>query len=146
MTASAALDSGKFTPSSTFYDPGYCEEYGQRVNNYDTSSPFGTVTLAQAMQNSINSVFCNIGKALGGRRLVGKMKRFGFYSVPPLETPVNERAISGLYNSRGRLVTGREQDRPRAHRVRPGAEHRRAQADAAADGDGRRRRSRTAAW
>jgi peptidoglycan glycosyltransferase len=105
VTASAALDSGKFTPNSTFYDPGYCEEYGQHVNNYDTSSPFGTVTLAQAMQNSINSVFCNIGKALGGRRLVDKMKRFGFYSVPPLETPVNERAISGLYNSRGRLVT-----------------------------------------
>jgi penicillin-binding protein A len=105
VTASAALDSGKFTPSSTFYDPGYCEEYGQRVNNYDTSSPFGTVTLAQGMQNSINSVFCNIGKTLGGRRLVDKMKRFGFYTVPPLETPVNERAISGLYNSRGRLVT-----------------------------------------
>ncbi len=105
VTASAALDSGKFTPDSTFYDPGYCEEYGQRVNNYDTSSPFGTVTLAQGMQNSINSVFCNIGKALGGRRLVDKMKRFGFYSVPPLETPVNERAISGLYNSGGRLVT-----------------------------------------
>jgi penicillin-binding protein A len=105
VTAGAALDSGRFTPSSTFYDPGYCEEYGRRVNNYDTSSPFGTVTLAQAMQSSINSVFCNIGKALGGRRLVDKMKRFGFYSVPPLETPVNERAISGLYNSRGRLVT-----------------------------------------
>ena len=105
VTASAALDSGKFTPRSTFYDPGYCEEYGQRVNNYDTSSPFGTVTLEQAMQNSINSVFCNIGKALGGRRLVDKMKQFGFYSVPPLETPVNERAISGLYTSKGRLVT-----------------------------------------
>jgi penicillin-binding protein A len=105
VTAGAALDSGKYTPDSRFYDPGYCEEYGQRVNNYDTSSPFGTVTLAQAMQNSINSVFCNIGKALGGRRLVDKMKRFGFYSVPPLETPVNERAISGLYNSRGKLVT-----------------------------------------
>jgi penicillin-binding protein A len=105
VTASAALDSGKFTPGSTFNDPGYCIEYGQRVNNYDTSSPFGTVTLAQAMQNSINSVFCNIGMTLGGRSIVDKMKRFGFYSVPPLETPVNERAISGLYNSRGRLVT-----------------------------------------
>jgi penicillin-binding protein A len=104
VTASAALDSGRFTPSSTFYDPGYCIEYGDRVNNYDTSSPFGTVTLAQAMQHSINSVFCNIGKALGGLRIVSKMKRFGFYSVPPLETPVNERAISGLYNNKGRLV------------------------------------------
>jgi peptidoglycan glycosyltransferase len=100
VTASAALDSGRFTPSSTFHDPGYCIEYGDRVNNYDTSSPFGTVTLASGMQNSINSVFCNIGKALGGRRIVNQMKRFGFYSVPPLETPVNERAISGLYSGR----------------------------------------------
>jgi penicillin-binding protein A len=111
VTASAALDSRRFTPDSTFYDPGYCIEYGDRVNNYDTSSPFGTVTLAQAMQYSINSVFCNIGKALGGRRIVDKMKRFGFYSVPPLETPVNERAISGLYNSKGRLVDPKDENR-----------------------------------
>ena len=81
------------------------------MNNYDTSSPFGTVTLAQAMQNSINSVFCNIGKALGGLRIVDKMKRFGFYSVPPLETPVNERAISGLYNSRASSSTRRTRAR-----------------------------------
>ena len=29
-------------------------------------------------------------------------QHFGFYSVPPLETPVNERAISGLYD-KGKL-------------------------------------------
>jgi penicillin-binding protein A len=108
VTATAALDSGDFTPSSTFNDPGYCIEYGDRVNNYDTSSPFGNVTLAQAMQNSINSVFCNIGIALGGLRIVDTMKGFGFYSVPPLETPVNERAISGLYN-RTRLVDPKDE-------------------------------------
>jgi len=102
VQATAALDSGKFTPDSTFYDPGYCEEYGQRVNNYDTSSPFGTVTLVQAMQNSINSVFCNIGKQLGAGTILRYADRFGFYSLPPLETPENERVESGLY-SRGRL-------------------------------------------
>jgi penicillin-binding protein A len=111
VTAAAALDSRRFTPDSTFNDPGYCIEYGDRVNNYDTSSPFGAVTLAQAMQNSINSVFCNIGIALGGQRIVDKMKRFGFYSVPPLETPVNERAISGLYNSRGMLVDPKDENK-----------------------------------
>jgi penicillin-binding protein A len=104
VTAAAALDSGEFTPESTFNDPGYCEEYGQRVNNYDTSTPFGTVNLVQAMQNSINSVFCNMGKALGGLSIVRTMKRLGFYSVPPLETPVNERRASGLYNAGGKLV------------------------------------------
>jgi penicillin-binding protein A len=107
VTAAAALDSGEFTPESGFNDPGYCEEYGKRVNNYDTSSPFGNVNLVQAMQYSINSVFCNMGKALGGREIVQKMKRFGFYSVPPLETPVNERSASGLYD-KGRLFDPKE--------------------------------------
>jgi peptidoglycan glycosyltransferase len=102
VTAAAALDSGRFTPDSSFNDPGFCVEYGKRVNNYDTSSPFGHVNLVQAMQYSINSVFCNIGKELGGRAIVRRMKRFGFYSVPPLETPVNERSASGLYD-KGRL-------------------------------------------
>jgi penicillin-binding protein A len=107
VTGAAALDSGRFTPESRFNDPGYCEEYGKRVNNYDTSSPFGNVNFVQAMQYSINSVFCNMGKALGGLEIVKSMKRFGFYSVPPLETPVNERAVSGLYD-KGRLFDPKE--------------------------------------
>jgi peptidoglycan glycosyltransferase len=98
VTASAALDSGRFKPDSTFVDPGYCEVYGKRVNNYDTSSPFGRLDLRTALKHSVNSVFCNIGKELGAKKLVEYAKRFGFYSTPPLETPGNERAPSGLYD------------------------------------------------
>ncbi|MGE5691316.1 MAG: peptidoglycan D,D-transpeptidase FtsI family protein [Pseudomonadota bacterium] len=105
VTASAAIDSGRFRLDSTFQDPGYCEEYGKRVFNYSdqgTPSGYGTVTLQQAIQNSINSVFCNLGKELGAGTLVEYAKRFGFYERPPLETPDNERAPSGLYQ-RGAL-------------------------------------------
>jgi peptidoglycan glycosyltransferase len=97
VTASAALDSGKYSSGSTFYDPGYCVAYGKRVNNYDTSSPFGTISLATALQYSVNSVFCNIGQALGSKRILDEAKQFGFYELPPLETPENERRASGLY-------------------------------------------------
>jgi penicillin-binding protein A len=109
VTAAAALGSGEFTPDSTFNDPGYCIEYGKRVNNYDTSTPFGTVNLVQAMQNSINSVFCNIGKALGAGEIIDRSKRFGFYSIPPLETPVNERSASGLYD-KGKLFDPKDEN------------------------------------
>jgi penicillin-binding protein A len=34
---------------------------------------------------------------LGARFLVDYMKRFGFYALPPLETPADERAPSGIY-------------------------------------------------
>jgi penicillin-binding protein A len=103
ITAAAALDTGKLTPSSQFNDPGYCIEYGKQVSNAgnpDQTGPeaFGNVTLAQGLQHSINSVFCNVGKQIGAKLILDYAKRFGFYSIPPLETPRNERAPSGLYS------------------------------------------------
>jgi penicillin-binding protein A len=97
VTVSAALESNRFSPDSTFFDPGYCTVYGKRVNNFDTSSPFGNLTLATALQHSVNSVFCNIGKALGAKRILDQARKFGFYERPPLETPEGERYPSGLY-------------------------------------------------
>ena len=102
VTAAAALDSGAYTPSSRFNDPGYCTEYGKRVSNAgnpDQNGPeaFGNVSLAQGFEHSINSVFCNVGMHIGGLKILDYAKRFGFYSVPPIETPPDENAASGLY-------------------------------------------------
>ena len=102
VTASAALESGRWNLESTFVDPGYCEEYGKRVQNYDTSSPFGRVNFLQSLQYSINSVYCNIGKEIGAIAILEEARKYGFYSRPPLETPINERSPSGLYKN-GRL-------------------------------------------
>ena len=68
ITAAAALDTGTFDVDSEFDDPGYCIEYGKRVYNYaDQSGPerFGRVSFLQALEHSINAVFCEIGKRLG---------------------------------------------------------------------------------
>ena len=97
VTAAAALGSNRYEPGSDFVDPGYCIAYGKRVNNFDTSRPFGNVDLATALQYSVNSVFCNIGKALGAKRILDQARKFGFYERPPLETPESERYPSGLY-------------------------------------------------
>jgi peptidoglycan glycosyltransferase len=102
VTASAALESGKFEPDSSFYDPGYCEVYGKPVynaGNADQDGPeaFGNVDLVTAFEHSINAVFCEIGKKLGAGAVLDQAKKFGFYSVPPLETPSDTRSASGLY-------------------------------------------------
>jgi peptidoglycan glycosyltransferase len=105
VTAAAALDSGKFTPDSSFDDPGYCIEYGKHVSNFaDQDGPevFGRVNFSTALQHSINAVFCEIGKAIGPLTLLDYARKFGFYDDPPLETPSSERSPSGLYR-RGRL-------------------------------------------
>jgi peptidoglycan glycosyltransferase len=107
VTLSAALDTGKFTPDSQFFDPGYCVEYGKQVSNAGNpdqqgAERFGQVNLIQGFEHSINSVFCNIGKTIGAGTILEYAKRFGFYERPPLETPLDTRAASGLYN-RGKL-------------------------------------------
>ena len=112
VTAAAALDTGRFTPASPFYDPGYCEEYGKRVRNAgnpEAPETFGNVNLSTGFQHSINSVFCNVGKALGAGTVLEYAKRFGFYSLPPLETPESERVESGLYDH-GRLFDPKHPD------------------------------------
>jgi peptidoglycan glycosyltransferase len=115
VTAAAALDTGRYTPSSDFFDRGYCTVYGKRVTNFaDQSGPevFGRVTFTDALVHSINSVFCDIGKDLGSTVVLDYARRFGFYAVPPLETPEGERVASGLYE-RGSLyrpATGTDVD------------------------------------
>ena len=108
ITASAALDTGAYTPTSQFYDPGYCVEYGQRV--YNSSAPdspsghetFGNVDFSSALEHSINAVFCKIGMHIGAKTILEYAKRYGFYSLPPLDLPPTAINASGLY-AKGRL-------------------------------------------
>lgn len=104
VTASAALDTGKFTPTSGFYDPGYCVEYGKKV--YNSASPdsptahevFGNIDFSGALEHSVNAVFCKIGIAIGAGSILDYAKRYGFYSQPPVDLPPNTINASGLYN------------------------------------------------
>ncbi|HEY6835033.1 MAG TPA: penicillin-binding protein 2 [Gaiellaceae bacterium] len=101
VTAAGALDSGRYNINSSFNDPGYCIEYGKQVHNFADQGNverFGNVTFLQALEHSINAVFCDIGKSIGAQSVLNAAKRFGFYKDPPLETPGNERSPSGLYD------------------------------------------------
>lgn len=100
VTTAAALDTGRFTPTSSFNDPGYCTEYGKPVYNYGDQSgreAFGSIILSSALQHSVNSVFCNIGMKLGMRTLMNYARRFGFDQTPSIDLPSDALAVSGLY-------------------------------------------------
>src|SRR4029453_5237014 len=58
---------------------------------------FGSLSPADGLVHSVNSVYCKVGLALGAKRILDTAKRFGFYEIPPLETPTDERKASGLY-------------------------------------------------
>jgi peptidoglycan glycosyltransferase len=125
ITASAALESRKFTPGSIFHDPGYCTVYGKQVHNFAAESGgpevFGTLTLADGLVHSVNSVYCKIGLSLGAKRILDTARQFGFYEIPPLETPTDERRASGLYSG-GRLYYPRRDSDVDAGRMAFGQE------------------------
>ena len=61
-----------YTPTSPFYDPGYCIDTASEVKNASNPDQTGrrrsaTSTLAEGFEHSINSVFCKVGMHIGGR-------------------------------------------------------------------------------
>lgn len=96
VTAAAGLESGLFTPLSTFTDTGRFVYRGQPITNAG-GARYGRVTLTQALTRSINTVFAEVGAALGPRRLGGQMTAFSFGSRPPVDLPEGEVFVSGRY-------------------------------------------------
>jgi penicillin-binding protein A len=104
VTAAAALDSGKFTPNSVLSGHSPQVIGGVPLSNAG-GEEFGDINMTEALTASVNTYFAQVGEQLGTSTMVEYMKRFGFYSDPPLDYPPIEMAPSGPYNSSGDLVT-----------------------------------------
>jgi penicillin-binding protein A len=104
VTAAAALDSGKFTPNSVLSGKSPQVIGGVPLSNAG-GEQFGDIDMTTALTASVNTYFAQVGEQLGTSTMVEYMKRFGFYSDPPLDYPTIDMAPSGPYNSSGHLVT-----------------------------------------
>jgi peptidoglycan glycosyltransferase len=94
LTAAAAIDSGRYTPDSVIDGSSPKLISGVPMRN-DLGESYGPISLTQAMTFSVNTVFGQIGEALGKRTMADYMKRFGFYRRPPLDYPADEMLASG---------------------------------------------------
>lgn len=94
VTATAALDSGRYTPNSTIVGNSPLNVSGVPLQN-DGNASYGPVTLTKALTLSINTVFAQVGQNVGIQTMARYMKRFGFYSTPPLDLPQSEMLASG---------------------------------------------------
>jgi peptidoglycan glycosyltransferase len=105
VTTAAALDSGRYTPSSTINGKSPITISGVPLAN-DNNEQFGYVSLADALTHSINTVYAQVGEAVGIQTMATYMKRFGFYSTPPLDLPSDEMSASGERSpANGRLLS-----------------------------------------
>lgn len=94
VTATAALNSGRYTPNSTVNGNSPKIISGVPLEN-DGNQSWGLQSLTTALINSINTIWAQVAEALGRPTMTDYMKRFGFYSKPPLDLPPGE-----LYASR----------------------------------------------
>jgi penicillin-binding protein A len=98
VTTTAALDSGLYTPQSMINGNSPIIDSGVALQN-DGNMSWGEVSLTTALTNSINTVYAQVGEHVGLATMAKYMKRFGFYSVPPLDYPENEMIASGERDS-----------------------------------------------
>lgn len=104
VTATAALDSGEFQPSTVLSGRSPQIIGGAPLSNAG-GEQFGDIDMTTALTNSVNTYFAQVGEKLGTSTMVEYMKRFGFYSDPDLDYPSSELNASGPYNTSGNLVT-----------------------------------------
>jgi peptidoglycan glycosyltransferase len=118
VTATAALDSGRFTPQSVLNGDSPKKVQGIPLSNSGGKS-FGDITLTTALTNSVNTVWARVGERVGKGTMFEYMRRFGFNRRPPIDLPGDELRSSGVFDGRklldesdavdvGRIAIGQE--------------------------------------
>jgi len=97
VTATAALESGKYTPDTTIDGHGSCITVQTVPLCNAGGETAGVVSLSDALTFSYNTVFAQVGQSVGYDRLYNTMRAYGFFTDPPLDYPSDEMSPSGLY-------------------------------------------------
>jgi penicillin-binding protein A len=103
VTATAALDSGKVSPTTVIDGSSPITISGVPLENAGGQS-FGAISFTDALTNSVNTVFAQVGLRVGRETLVEYMKRFGFYADPQLDYPGFQMVPSGILDGEGDYV------------------------------------------
>ena len=103
VTATAALDSGRYTPQSVEDGKSPKEIGGVPLTNFGGES-FGQVSLTDALTHSVNTVWGTVGEEVGKRTLYSYMRRYGFNRKPLLDMPRDEMRASGVFDQDGDLL------------------------------------------
>ena len=91
LTSAAALDAGLTNPSEGFYCSGSVFVDGGRIKCW--GNPHGAESMAQALQNSCNPVFVELGLRLGAERFYEYLDAFGIGRTTGVDVPGEANGI-----------------------------------------------------
>jgi len=97
VTATAALDSGDFTPNSVLSGRSPIAIEGVPLSN-SGGEQFGDIPMTTALTNSVNTWWAQAGERLGKDTMFKYMERFGFNAKPRLDYPGFQLATSGVFD------------------------------------------------
>jgi penicillin-binding protein A len=103
VTATAALDSGKYEPGSQVSGENGKVISGAPLNNFGDED-FGNIDLTTALTNSVNTVWAEVAEKVGKKTMADYMEAFGFYEDPPMDYPDRQMVPSGVNKGRKRLT------------------------------------------
>ena len=86
VTASACLEAGTVSLNDTFFCPGYRIVEDRRIRCHKAGG-HGSETFVQAVQNSCNPVFMEIGLELGVERFYSYFEKFGLMKKTGVDLP-----------------------------------------------------------
>ncbi len=101
VTATAAIDSGKYTPDSVVNGNSPVTISGVPLSN-DGDQSWGPISLTTALTYSVNTVWAQVAESLGRGTMTEYMKRFGFYAKPPLDYPPGQIKQSRPFGPTGK--------------------------------------------
>jgi peptidoglycan glycosyltransferase len=96
VTTAAALNTGKYTPTSEISGKSPLTVSGVALAN-DAGTSYPDETLTYALTNSINTIYAQVGLAVGRQTMSDYMQRFGFYTNPPIDLPSGTVSPSGEF-------------------------------------------------
>ncbi len=102
ITATAAIDTGAFTPQSVINGSNDVMISGKPLGN-DENESFPQITLEKALVRSVNTAYAQVAVKLGKATIDRYMERFGFDRKPQLDYPAKEMSTSGEYYN-GRVL------------------------------------------
>lgn len=86
FTTAAALEAGKVSLESTFFDPGFIIVDDRRIKCWKAGG-HGSQNFIQALENSCNPVFATLAMRMGKESFYQYIKAFGFGSVTGVDFP-----------------------------------------------------------
>lgn len=102
VTATTALDSGQYTPTTLVDGSSPMTVETRPLNNFGMKS-YGKITLTDALTNSVNTAWARVGEDLGPAPIADRMEQYGFGKIPLIDYPEEKLRISGRYSD-GKLT------------------------------------------